>query len=98
AASSGGTATDASEASRSCGIASVGSRSGSRIAAAGADASGKPTGWSGPAPGAEVCTARSEGRPDEGLHSAAADDHQQRTRADHAEHHDYRRNLGERPG
>ena len=25
-------------------------------------------------------------------------DHQQRARADHAEHHDYRRNLGERPG
>ena len=78
--------------------ASAGCRSGSGDGAAGTLASGKPAGSSLAPTGTAICSARHERRPDEGLHSAAAYDGQQRTAADHAEHHDHRGHLGEGPG
>ena len=68
---SGRTAADASDAPVSHRHASYGSWTGS---ASGTSSSRKPSGSSVPPAWSTLCSARCEGRPDEGLHSAAAAD------------------------
>ena len=80
------------------GIASAGSRAGSSALRRAAPPSRAASGRTVTAARTALCSAWCEGRPDEGLHSAAAAVAFERAAADHAQHHHHRRHQREGPG